>query len=103
MSQIQQNQEAEPTNQDILDAINGFANHTELRFTAIEGDIKHIKNVMVTKDYLDEKMAKQKGEMIALTRREDTKVVTLIQNLHSNKVISDETSKRILSLEPFPQ
>lgn len=52
--------ESEQTHADILSAINGFANHTEQRFIDIEGDIKHIKNVMVTKDYLDDKLADQK-------------------------------------------
>jgi hypothetical protein len=70
----------EPTNQDILEAINIFSNKVEERFSNLENDVSGLKddvsglkdNVsniwgtintqMVTKDYLDDKIADLRGE-----------------------------------------
>src|SRR3989304_1469369 len=93
---------------EILGAINDFANHTEKRFDFLESEIGTvktdvstlktdvstlktdvstlktdvstlrsevgiIKSEMVTKDYLDDKLADLRGDMVVLTRKEDTK------------------------------
>jgi len=58
---------------------------------------------MVTKDYLDEKLADLRGDLVVLTRKEDAKVRTLVEILRERKVLTDDDAKRILSMEPFPQ
>lgn len=107
----------EPTNQEILEAINEFATNTEQRFNKIEGEIKGIKGeigsikgeiggikaTMVTKDYLDSKLFDLRGDIISVIRKEDIKMAKLIDILQKRNVINSEDVKIILSMEPFPQ
>lgn len=97
-------------NSEILEAINVFADHTEKRFDGLESKIDgldqrvtKIEATMITKDYLDEKMADQRGDLIVLTRREDKKVMALVDILKQKKVIDDSDVKKIQALEPFAQ
>ena len=71
------------------------------RFDNVESEIKIIKATMVTKDYLDDKLADLRGDLVVLMRKEDTKVGKLIDVLKRRKVISEEETKEILSMEPF--
>ena len=61
--------------QDILDAIGLFAEQVDCRFDHIESEIVGIKAQMVTKSYLDDKLADLKGDMIAFVRREDAQLL----------------------------
>ena len=47
------NENTQPSNQEILNAINEFADKTEERFLKSEKDIGFLKSNMLTKDYLD--------------------------------------------------
>ena len=71
------------------------------RFSGLEGKVDKIEATMVTKDYLDEKLADLRGDLVVLTRKEDTKVGKLIEVLKRRKVISEEETKEILAMEPF--
>ena len=84
----------EPSTQDILDAINGFASHVDERFEKIE-------SMMVTKDYLDEKLGDLRGDLVVLIRKEDRKLGALIEELLKRNILDQATATRILSLEPF--
>lgn len=100
----------EITNSELLEAINAFANHTEKRFDGLENKIDgldkrvtKIETTMVTKDFLEEKLADFRGDMVVLTRREDKKVMALVDILKEKKIISDEDVKKIQTMEPFAQ
>lgn len=114
----------QPTNQAILEAINDFADSTEQRFQKLEQnllgmgqeltgvksgvaslktDIIAVKATMVTKDYLDTKLADLRGDLVVLTRKEDTKVKSLINLLKKKKVISVAEEKQLLTMEPFAE
>ncbi|MFH0780074.1 MAG: hypothetical protein V1928_04450 [Parcubacteria group bacterium] len=107
----------EISNQDILSAINVFADKTEQRFDKIESDVselKHdvsdlktdvteIRSKMVTKEYLDDKLADLRGDLVVLMRKEDTKLKTLVEILCQRNVISKEEMNQVISREPFPQ
>lgn len=86
----------EPTNTDILEAINAFSSKVDEQFSKINA-------LMVTKEYLDEKMADLRGDIVVVIRKEDTKLRTLIEILQEKQVLDEPDVKRILSLEPFPQ
>lgn len=58
---------------------------------------------MVTKDYLDDKLYDLRGDLVVLMRKEDKKVQSLVELLHSKKVISEKEAKLILSMDLFPQ
>lgn len=78
------------------EAIHGLAEHVDERF-------KRIEAVMVTKDYLDEKMADLRGDLVVLMRKEDRKVEQIIQKLREKKIFSDKDAQEILAMEPFPK
>lgn len=107
---MSQTQEADPTIHDVLTAINTFSTAVDKRFSNIEGDIKdikvevkHIKNAMVTKEYLDEKMSEQNGKLISLIRKEDHKVDTVTSLLHDHKLLSDNDIQQIDQVRLFPK
>ena len=100
----------EPTIQDVLDAMAGYAESTEGRLKNIEtevGGIKKevvsIKSQMVTKSYLDDKLADLRGDLTLLIRKEDTKLKSAVNILADKKVLSQDDTKKIFSMEPFPQ
>lgn len=82
--------------EEILEAIGHFSNKTDERFNEIESK-------MVTKDYLDEKLSDMKGDLTILMRKEDRKLLKLVNILETRKVISSEDANMIMMLEPFPQ
>lgn len=86
----------EPTTKDILEAINVFSDSVDERFNKIEA-------TMVTKEYLDDKLADLRGDMVVLTRKEDVKLRALAEILHKHQVISNDELKQVLLMEPFPQ
>ncbi|MEK7211079.1 MAG: hypothetical protein AAB731_00410 [Patescibacteria group bacterium] len=71
--------------------------------TELKSEIASIKSQMVTKDYLDEKMADLRGDLVVLVRKEDTKVKALIETLREKKILNDADVKKISSMEPFAQ
>ena len=112
------------TNQEILSAVNTFATKTEERFEKIdqrfdkvdqrfdkvdqrfdklEGRVGSLENQMVTKDYLDEKLADLRGDLVVLTRKEDVKLRALVDILHRKQVLSEDEKQAIYKMEPFPQ
>ncbi len=93
----------ELTNQDIIEAIGEFSNRVDGRFDKIEQRLNRVESTMVTKEYLDEKMADQRGDLTILMRKEDTKVRALTELLCQKKIITPEEQKRLLGMEPFPQ
>ena len=66
-------------------------------------EISGIKVMMVTKDYLDGKLADLRGDLVVLMRKGDTKLKALVGILHGKKVISNTDVKKIYSMEPFAQ
>lgn len=81
---------------ELVEAVNDYATNTDRRLDKIEA-------TMVTKDYLDRKMADVKGDLVVIIRDEDKKLGTAVETLAGKKVISEEDKKNILSMEPFPK
>lgn len=94
---------SDPTIQDVLDAMAGYAESTEGRLKNIETDVTMIKSQMVTKAYLDDKLADLRGDLTLLIRKEDTKLKATVNILADKKVLSKDETKKIFSMEPFPQ
>jgi patatin-like phospholipase/acyl hydrolase len=105
---------SQPDNTEIMEAIHVFAESVDRRFTAVHSDIKDIRATMVTrdyldkrlanfvtKDYLDDKLSDLRGDLVVLTRKEDTKLHTLVDILHDKRVIDDGDVRRVERLEPF--
>ena len=73
----------------------------------VHKEIKDVQGKMVTKTFLnetlDEKLADLTGDLTVLMRKEDRKLLALVEILKGRKVISAEDAKQILALEPFPK
>jgi len=115
--------DSEPTNGEILDAINSFATKTEQRFQGIEGRFEgidgrlqgidehfqgieqHLTRIeanMVTKSYLDEKIGDLRGDMVQLVRKEDGKVNAVVDALDEEKILPHQRVEVIRSHHVFP-
>ncbi len=87
---------------EILEAIGEFSNRVDQDLASIKGEITQIKSIMVTKDYLDDKLLDMKGDMVVMMRKEDEKVKLLVNLLNKKNVLNDTEAKSIFALEPFP-
>ncbi len=102
---------------DIIDTVNAFATDTEIRLsrvestlvnvdsrlTKIEFKVATVESTMVTKDYLDDKLANLRGDLILLARKAKKKLETVIEELVSNHSLKRSVADQILALEPFAQ
>ena len=99
---------------ELTETVNSFATNVQgqfeelevkmdKRFEKVESEIGIIKNSMVTKTFLEDKMLEYKGEIIAMVKGGDSKVNSVIETLEDKNVINKSESKRLISLSPFPQ
>ena len=58
---------------------------------------------MVTKSYLDDKLAGLHGDLIALARKSNTKLSVLVERLVDKGSLKRDAADQILALEPFSQ
>lgn len=103
--------------EEILSAVNEFSEKTDRRLEKLEESMKdvrsEIKDVrsdtaslrsqMVTKDYLDDKIADLRGDLVVLTRKEDAKLHLLVEKPCERKVLDEQDKQDIFKMEPFPQ
>lgn len=96
--------------QEILEVVLFLKDHMAMRVDNIGENVEklekrmtRVETLMVTKDYLDEKMADLRGDLVVMMRKEDTKVKSLVDILHKKKVITDGEVTKILRMEPFAQ
>ena len=100
----------------ILEVISEFATQVDQRFDRIENEvggmksemgsmkteIGAIKATMVTKSYLDDKLADFKGDMVSMLRKEDQKVNRLVGVMGEKKLLTAAETRDVLSFRPFP-
>jgi hypothetical protein len=48
-------------------------------------------------------LADLRGDLVVLTRKEDTKLKELVEILKKKKILTDDDVKHLLTMEPFPQ
>lgn len=88
---------------DVVETVHFLKDHTASQVDKLEKRMEKVEALMVTKDYLDEKMADLRGDLVVLMRKEDTKVKSLVDILHKKKIITDNDVTKILRMEPFAQ
>ena len=71
-----------------LDKVEGRLDKVETRMDGLETKVDGLETRMVTKDYLDDKMSDLSGDFVVMTRKEDTKLKTLVGVLAGKKVIN---------------
>lgn len=118
----------EPTINDVLVALNQFSTHIEsvmvtkndltesfAQFknafkTELKSELKHelkselvaeLSQKLVTKDYLDKKLASLRGDLLGVDHKTNHQVTTLVHTLQNNKTITTEQTQSILVLSPY--
>lgn len=91
-----------PTNKDILLAMNSFAQSVEDRFDGLDKRVAHLESQMVTKSYLDDKLFDLRGDLILLSKKADQKLTKLVTILTGKKILTSSDANDVLSMEPFP-
>ncbi|MEK7519127.1 MAG: hypothetical protein AAB424_00460 [Patescibacteria group bacterium] len=86
---------------DLATHVDDLATHMDERFDQVYKRFAHIESSMVTKDYLDDKIGSLRGELVVLTRREDAKLASLVEELYSEESLSASGRKTVLGMEPF--
>ncbi|MBU1131785.1 hypothetical protein KKC32_00845 [Patescibacteria group bacterium] len=71
------------------------------RFDSLDSRLKKVESTMVTKDYLDDKLADLRGDLVVMMRKEDTKLKTLVEILEEKNLLTETDKQKIFSLEPF--
>ena len=72
------------------------------RFEQVDKRFDKIEGEMVTKEYLDEKLADLRGDMVVLMRKGDRKLTHLVKILKNKQVLDQEEAEELLTMEPFP-
>lgn len=90
--------------QEILEAISllaetvqGVSEKTDQMFS----DVKMLKSQMVTKNYLDDKLADLRADLIVMARKTNTKISLLIEGLVTDGSLRREIADQLLAMEPF--
>lgn len=92
----------------VKEGFDATATKAELKATKAElkeelkTELGKIRAVMVTKDYLDDKLADLRGDLTILMRKEDTKLKKLVEKLHAKHVLDDADVRDLAQMEPFP-
>ena len=61
------------------------------------------KSELGLKDFIENRLADQKGDLVLLARKEDKKLLHLAGVLYGRKVINKSEVKELSSMEPFPR
>jgi phage-related protein len=88
--------------QDLTENVQNLTKNVQNFQETTRNDFASLRSEMVTKSYLDDKLADVKGGMISILRIEDQKVNKLVSVLSEKSVISPSDTRDILSFKAFP-
>ena len=93
---------------ELVEVIGDFSHRVDERLEKLESDVGSLKSdvgsikaTMVTKEYLDEKLANVRGECVQRTRKGDEKTNMLVDELSKKKMLSAKAAKSVLILDPL--
>lgn len=73
------------------------------RVTDLEQTVTGVKANMVTKEYLDDKMADAHGDIMDVLYNSNKKTQKIVEKLEEHKVIDKNEAIGILRMPPFPK
>jgi len=85
----------------VFTVMHEYAMSVDVRFDKVHEELNRMKNDMVTKEYLDNKLADLRGDMVVLTRKENEKFNALVEILTMRKAITAEDADKVLKMQPF--
>lgn len=86
-----------------LDGVDGRLGGVEGRLDGVDGRLGRIEATMVTKSYLDDKLADLEGNLISKLRKEDEKVNRLIEILKNKSLLTAEDIQQFKEFQIFPK
>ncbi len=93
---------------DRLTGVEGAVNRLDVRLTGVEGAVDRlgvrltrVESLMVTKDYLDDKMADLRGDVLTVLRKEDTRLTRLVEKLREKNLFDEHDVEELLRLQPL--
>jgi len=90
------------TNQVLLPAIENIVDDRIDKRVPKIIDEKNAKLVYTLKEYIDEKIADLRGDIIVLLRKEDRRLLRLIEILYQKEILNQKDIKVIEELQIFP-
>lgn len=84
-----------------FEQVNERFESTDSRVATMDSMLKSITSQMVTKHYLDDKLADLRGDLTLLTHKEDDKLLALVELLYGKRLMTEEERKHIKALQPF--
>ena len=86
---------------EILDAMGTFSESVDRRFDAVETRLTRVESQMVTKSYLDDKLADEGALMGGNVRETNLKIHALTNKLVSAKSLSASAARSVTLMPPF--
>lgn len=83
------------------DDLKNFATKDDLKNFATKEDLGKLRLDIF--DRFDDRLANLKGDLVILMRKEDRKLISLIELLIDKQLITIDDAKNIFKMEPFPQ
>lgn len=81
--------------------LKGFATKQDLERFATKQDLLALEyNIL---DRMDDKLADLKSDLVLLLRKEDTKLVALIELMQQKYGMDEKDARALLRMQPFPQ
>ena len=71
--------------------------------TKMDSKLNKLKTQLVTKDYLDEKIADLRGDLVLIIRGEDKKIMKLVEILSRKNILNETEQHELITMKPFPQ
>ncbi len=99
------NQRVDTQFTEALEAIHLLSEHMDKRFVEVENRFEkrflRVESHMVTKTYLDDKLADLRGDLTLLTHKEDDKLLALVDLLYGKRLMTEAERQHIMALQPF--
>jgi len=87
--------------QEILEAIGLLAEQMQDMRTDIDDRFAKLETRVVTKSYLDDKIADLRADLVVLCRKSNTKLSALVEELVAKGSLKRAAADQILAMEPF--
>ena len=88
--------------EEFIEFLTGKFGVIDEKFEKVDERLNKIENTMVTKEYLDRKLADLEGRLILIIKRGEARFNLLLEILLEKKVINKKDVDKIQAIEMFP-
>lgn len=84
-----------------FEAIDEHFEKLEGRVEGLEGQVGHLRSGMVTKEYLDDRLADLKADLLETDKKQEEKLNSMVAILTENKTITSLQAERLHEWDAF--